>query len=829
VRQIEQALHDLRDKQHVTVKFIGYTDDAPLAGRAERIYGTHLALSKALGAPRRARGEGRAQAATAAIASDGRGASRPIASNQTDRGRALNRRVEVEFWYDDPLADLPQEPQICPDGAGADLVTVVYDPPWGPIEPLQLDAHGEAQVPAGYGDALRRGLADVADRTHPRLRFIGYTRNEGLERRTAIVYGDDVGLSTARARRAMEKIKADLKLTDAQAEHEGRGFVQSDDVVNAGFVQGDTSYVVVQVVYDDLAALDDYEGVQVTPITRELTPKEPLALNLMRITVDGEPVDDPGRSLADIQRCTDVALENAEIHFGFDDLKAVPRLSVTAAPIAAPVPAGGGETGGAAPVQFRGYTNYAHWIDHSEVRIFEKGQSVRAEPLAVVPVDGLGNAQWVPDTSWFESPVRELTYVLRAYDKDGQFDETEPQPLWLKYAASSPGSRPRCRRRVRRRSAARELRRDGSVDAQHPARQRRQRSRCTGAVCPRTTACSSRGSRFRSSEIGNFVGEVVLPQGAHTVEVAVLDEQGNGELFLRDLELKKSDWFYVGIADVTVQADLQGKPVRGRAQGQDAPYDPNSHYDGPLAFFTTGQVLGHLEAHRERRHARGADRGPVQGLREEEPRDALPRIDPDYYYPTFGDDGTVTEQAPTNGKFFVKVDQRENHAMWGNFKIGYLENELVQVDRGLYGGNVHYQTLSTTKYGEQRLALDAFGAEPGTVPSREEFRGTDGSLYFLRRQDILVGSERLRVEVRDKDSQLVTGVVQLRPTVDYDIDYLQGRILLTEPLSSTVTTSCSCRSEVSRRRGVARRVSTRYTPGFDEIDSLASGGTARSG
>ena len=32
------------------------------------------------------------------------------------------------------------------------------------------------------------------------------------------------------------------------------------DVVNAGFIQGDTSHVAVQVVYDDLAILDDYEG-----------------------------------------------------------------------------------------------------------------------------------------------------------------------------------------------------------------------------------------------------------------------------------------------------------------------------------------------------------------------------------------------------------------------------------------------------------------------------------------------------------------------------------------------------------------------------------------
>ena len=57
----------------------------------------------------------------------------------------------------------------------------------------------------------------------------------------------------------------------AQAEFEGRGYVHSDDVVNAGFIQGETSHVVVQVVYDELAVLDDYEGVDITPLTRELS------------------------------------------------------------------------------------------------------------------------------------------------------------------------------------------------------------------------------------------------------------------------------------------------------------------------------------------------------------------------------------------------------------------------------------------------------------------------------------------------------------------------------------------------------------------------------
>jgi hypothetical protein len=112
---------------------------------------------------------------------------------------------------------------------------------------------------------------------------VGYTRNERLERRTASVYGDDIGLSASRARRVMEVVAADMSLESEQTEFEGRGYVHSDDVVNSGFVQGETSHVAVQVVYDELAILDDYEGVDITRITRELEPQNPLGLNLMRV------------------------------------------------------------------------------------------------------------------------------------------------------------------------------------------------------------------------------------------------------------------------------------------------------------------------------------------------------------------------------------------------------------------------------------------------------------------------------------------------------------------------------------------------------------------
>ena len=62
----------------------------------------------------------------------------------------------------------------------------------------------------------------------------------------------------------------------AQAEHEGRGYVQSDDVVNAGFIQGEESFVRVQVVYDEPLPLDDYEGVDITRLTPGASSEEPL-------------------------------------------------------------------------------------------------------------------------------------------------------------------------------------------------------------------------------------------------------------------------------------------------------------------------------------------------------------------------------------------------------------------------------------------------------------------------------------------------------------------------------------------------------------------------
>jgi hypothetical protein len=562
-----------------------------------------------------------------------------------------------------------------------------------------------------------------------------------------------------------------------------------------------------------------------------------------------------------------VALDAADIRFEFDDLETRPRLSVTSqtgtlavpaasrAAVAAVVAAVADSTPAAnaaveaaeeadalatslvadgasngTGVQFRMYSNYGHFIERSEVRIFEKGRSLQSEPLAVVEVDEDGAAHWQPDAELASTPMRELSFVLRAYDAEGRFDETAPQRLWLipaGAAAKGPAAAAMPAQAAIPTAPNPLLAGYGETGALHRSIPLSGAGsvQVQGSGVPPGHTVWLAGTPIPTDEHGNFVAEALLPKGMHTVEVALLDPSGSGELFLRDLEVERSDWFYVGIADLTLSGGMTSGPAK-ELQGGDSTFDRDSNVDGRLAFFLTGRFGEdfRLTAQADTRE------GPVEDLFKDfvdkRPEALFRRIDSDYHYPTFGDDGTVEEGAPTSGKFFVKLSQRENHAMWGNFKVGYLENELAQVDRGLYGANLHYQTLATTRFGEARVVLDGFAAQPGTVPSREEFRGTGGSLYYLRVQDLLEGSDRLRIETRDKDTGLVNGVVHLRPTLDYDIDYLQGRVLLSEPLSSTQNDNSLVRSQGLDGDELWLVAQYEYTPGIGDLDALAVGGQA---
>jgi hypothetical protein len=331
------------------------------------------------------------------------------------------------------------------------------------------------------------------------------------------------------------------------------------------------------------------------------------------------------------------------------------------------------------------------------------------------------------------------------------------------------------------------------------------------------------GKQVPVNDKGEFVSEEMFPRGMHTIEIAVLDDEGNGELFLRDMEFSKNDWFYVALGDVTVAKDRTTGPARLVTQDEDQ-FNNDINFYGRFAYYTEGTFADDWML----TSSADTQEGPIDEIfsnfLEKNPRALLRRLDPDLFYPTFADDSTLEERAPTSGKFYIRLQKHNNYGILGNFTIAYLDTTLAQIDRGLYGVTGHYESKAYTSFGEQKLVVEGFAAEPGTVAGRDEFRGTGGSLYFLRHQDVLIGSDRVRIEVRDKDSGVVIGVKNLVPVVDYDFDYLQGRILLSQPLASTADDGLLV-SDTSLSGNPVYLVSRyEFSPGLEEIDSLASGG-----
>jgi flagellar motor protein MotB len=814
-RQIQETLRNLQDKKNVVVRFVGHTDNLPLEEREQRIYGDHMALSKA-----RARRVALAMQdilhmPNDAIGTDGKGASQPVAGNDTAQGRALNRRVEVEFWHDDPFETFTEDPKACPEAAAAETITLAYEPPSGPIEDIRFK-DGDPVMPPGYVERIKRLLAEMPDKANVRLAFTGYTSNERMDRRSAMVYGDDIGLSTARARRVMEIVKNDLQLTDKQVEVEGRGYVRSRDVINTGFTQLDTSSVEVQILYDELAQIGEDQNLNIDRIERETEAQTPYALNMMRISVDGEPIDDPYKNIEDLQRCTDVALDRAQIEFKFDNLQLKPRLNITAWPNTIRFADKADTEVKENRVQFRAYSNYPIFIAKYEVRVFDEDQATTDTPIALIALDKNLEGEWLAQLGdTLNAPLRKLKYVLRAYDDQNHFDETRALPLWAVAELKDNAQAADANKELRVGYGENHLElqniplKGGSVST-------------IGRNIPKDHSVWLAGRQVPVSDTGEFVVEEIFPQGYHTVEVAVLDKEGNGNLYLRDLELQKNDWFYVGIADVTATWDNTNGPAQLVTQDQ-THYDNDLAIDGHLAFYTRGKFGDgwQLTASADTRE------GPLDDIfsnfLDKSPDALFRRLDPDYYYPTFGDDSVVEDMAPTMGKMYLKLKNGNDFGLWGNFKIDYTDTELAQIDRGLYGANVHVEGDNTTTFGESKWQVDGFAAEPGTLAGRDEFRGTGGSLYFMRHQDVLVGSERVRIEVRDKDSGMVIGVKNLVAAIDYDIDYIQGRILLSEPLSSTATDNLLVSSGSLAGNPVYLIVRYEYTPGFEDLNDLATG------
>ena len=522
-----------------------------------------------------------------------------------------------------------------------------------------------------------------------------------------------------------------------------------------------------------------------------------------RLSVDGEAVVGEGRSAIEAQRCRDARLAAAGIRVQTDDRDLGKTLDLGVWP---------DPPRATRPARFTGEWNYAFFVERAELRLFPKGGSVKAAPKAVVPFSSDRRATWTPAAD--DAPG--VRAVLRVYGRGGVFDETLPLDLPV---SPDPGAEDEGEPAARERAAV-----------YGKTRLSLDRIRVSGAKIRVSGDRVSAGAKVFAlgravpvSPDGRFAVEEILPPGRHDVMVRV---QGDEAVeFMRPVYVATDKWFYIALADVTLGGNRSKGPA-ALVRADTDHYEKSVFADGRAAFYLKGKVKGDwlLTASADTREQ------PLhniwRSLDEKDPRYLLRRLDPDRYYPVYGDDSTMTEDAPTQGKFYVRLERGESSVLWGNSTVRLRGNELVQIERAMYGGRAHLVTDGSTRWGERRATLDGFVGDPGTLRSREEFRGTGGSLYYLQHLDEVPGSDLVTVEVRDKDSGLVLRTRDLERGTDYDVDPIQGRLVLSEPLPSTADDGRLVRSGDLSGHPVYLVARYDYQPGLSQIRDYTTGGRA---
>lgn len=491
------------------------------------------------------------------------------------------------------------------------------------------------------------------------------------------------------------------------------------------------------------------------------------------------------------------------------------------------------------PVQFATRSNYAPFIQRMEILLYRGTDTDLVQPIGVIPMKSttIGEVQWTgalpPNLGLHRGNT--LVYVLRAYDADGAYDETYPQKIQL----VSPEEEARNLQQIRD-SAEQSLGSALSIDqAQSQSLINNvfsgnglrlqnipiygSRIRIQGRNLPPRSSLSINGEPYPVDLQRKFAAEYLVPIGKHSFDIALVDPDKPGgapeQHQTLDVDVTGHYFFAVGLADVTVMQGEVARSLDPSASG--GHYKDDVISDGRLAFYLKTKINGKYLITAQADTTDQEIKHLFSGFTNATPNDIFRQLDPDLYYPTYGDDSTTYRDVDTMGRFYFRVDWDKNQALWGNYATGFTGTEFAQYVRSLYGAAATWRSQEINLWGNPKTEVRAFGSEAQSAPGHNEFLGTGGSLYYLKNTDILPGSDIAFIEVRDPTTGRIVSRTALQRGADYEIDTIQGRIILTQPLAQVTRQNVPTLTRDQPQDGYQQRLVVDYEwvpSGFDAND-----------
>ncbi len=224
------------------------------------------------------------------------------------------------------------------------------------------------------------------------------------------------------------------------------------------------------------------------------------------------------------------------------------------------------------------------------------------------------------------------------------------------------------------------------------------------------------------------------------------------------------DWILVGLADGTVGYNTISKNMHALVPGdeQEDFYDENR-----IAFFAKGKILGKYLL------TMSYDTDKVTNNDSQKQT-----IDPNTYYTLYGDATNQQYETASAEKLYVKIERGMFYALFGDFDTGLSVTELSRYSRSLTGVKTEYQS--------KNFEFNGFVSDTNLIYVRDEIRGDGTSgLYRLSRKSIVLNSEKITIETRDRfRSEIIRSSQTQARHVDYDIDYTDGTLYFKRPIFS---------------------------------------------
>jgi hypothetical protein len=151
-------------------------------------------------------------------------------------------------------------------------------------------------------------------------------------------------------------------------------------------------------------------------------------------------------------------------------------------------------------------------------------------------------------------------------------------------------------------------------------------------------------------------------------------------------------------------------------------------------------------------------------------------------YLLFGDSSSRSYNALSNSRVYARVDHGLSYLMFGDLRADAARPDtdasLTGFERSITGLKLHLENRSGA-------VISLTGARPNSAFARDVFPGNSLGLITLSHSAVLVGSEVVTLETRDRRSPaIVLSRETLVPTVDYTMDASSGSIFFLRTISA---------------------------------------------